>query len=321
MKIKINRELKEKDLDNILYEETNKIIARFDKMGVTENVYGKTLVEIKSILGDYQTVECKIDSKYDLIKAIKEAINEKENTEKGSYAYQMGEWALYSNRNRELAISCYMMGIRKSNKDSYFRLGTIFKTIEGYSEKSKIYLDNALRLGSREMQYKMGEDYEEGNDVKQDLKQALELYKKSAAQGHGKAQFKLGYMYENGLGIKQNYTEAAKWYTRCIKTIEQHYRVRDRWPMGKSDFHYTKVYYRLGQLFEKGLGVEQDYLKAIELYGVIAWPIFPWQRDEFADEIEKRIVEIVKNNNVDFDYEKEIKLFEKKYKNPFPWRG
>jgi hypothetical protein len=60
--------------------------------------------------------------------------------------------------------------------------------------------------------------YEQGDGIKQDLKEALKWYRKAADQGFDQAQFRLGLMYYNGRGVKQNRTEAFKW---IVKAAEQ----------------------------------------------------------------------------------------------------
>ena len=47
----------------------------------------------------------------------------------------------------------------------------------------------------------MGRCYDKGNGVKEDDKQAVAWYAKSAAQGFAKAQYQLGKCYKNGEGV------------------------------------------------------------------------------------------------------------------------
>ena len=45
----------------------------------------------------------------------------------------------------------------------------------------------------------------------------MELFRKSANQGHAHAQCNLGAMYENGHGVSQDYERAVGWYKRAAK--------------------------------------------------------------------------------------------------------
>ena len=51
--------------------------------------------------------------------------------------------------------------------------------------------------------------------VTQDLKGAVQWYRRAAEQGHQAAQTNLGSKYRTGCGVGQDYGEAARWYRRA----------------------------------------------------------------------------------------------------------
>ncbi len=72
--------------------------------------------------------------------------------------------------------------------------------------------------GNASAQYKLGELYYHGIEVKQNLPEAVRWYLASANQGNAVAQSRLGYMYTHGEGISVDYKEAMRWYSLAIKS-------------------------------------------------------------------------------------------------------
>ena len=54
-------------------------------------------------------------------------------------------------------------------------------------------------------------EYDNGEGLEQDFKEAVKRYQKAADQGDARAQGNLGVMYEMGEGVEQNSKEAWKW--------------------------------------------------------------------------------------------------------------
>ena len=53
--------------------------------------------------------------------------------------------------------------------------------------------------------------------AEQDMKKAVEWYKKAAKQGNMWAQHNLGYCYEYGEGIRKNHKKAVEWFTKAAE--------------------------------------------------------------------------------------------------------
>ena len=64
-------------------------------------------------------------------------------------------------------------------------------------------------------QYNLGVCYETGRGVEQDIKKAVELFRKAADQGHAMAQYNLGHCYRTGEGVEKDIKKAAEWYRKA----------------------------------------------------------------------------------------------------------
>ncbi len=72
-------------------------------------------------------------------------------------------------------------------------------------------------------QYQLGQCYENGIGVEQDMTEAVRLYKKAATNinenigynGHAGAMRCLADCYANGNGVRKNAKQAAAWYARA----------------------------------------------------------------------------------------------------------
>jgi hypothetical protein len=76
---------------------------------------------------------------------------------------------------------------------------------------------------------------------------SLQRWLPLAQQGQAEAQYYVARIYANGMGIPADYAQAAVWYQKA------------------ADQHYSSALQELGYLYEKGLGVPQDALKALNL--------------------------------------------------------
>ena len=76
----------------------------------------------------------------------------------------------------------------------------------------------------------------------------IEKWLPFAEGGDAAAQYRLGLIYEGVMGAEPNYAQAAYWYGK-----------------GAEGGHRQSLF-SLSTLYEKGLGVEKDVLKALELY-------------------------------------------------------
>ena len=104
----------------------------------------------------------------------------------------------------------------------------------------------------------------------QDYKQAVEWFRKAAAQGNADAQYNLGVMYSNGQGVKQDYKKAVEWFRKAAA-------------QGNADAQYN-----LGVMYSNGQGGPHDFAEVLQW-----WQLAAEQGDDAAL---KALVEIQQEN-------------------------
>ncbi len=115
---------------------------------------------------------------------------------------------------------------------------------KNYTKAIKLY-KSSMNDGNPKASFYLGMFYFMGMGVDKDAEKAISLWHKSAELGYVEAQNTLGLMYR----------DQFKDYSKAIKFFEQGSKQGNP----KSEF-------LLGHMYEKGMGVKQDYLKASELY-------------------------------------------------------
>jgi len=114
-----------------------------------------------------------------------------------------------------------------------------------------------------------------GSGVKQNVKEALELWRNAAATAHPWAFARLGDRYLNGYGgVDKDYNEAVRWLTQAADR-------GNHWAM-----------LNLGRCYENGLGVQADLFKAASLYRKSAENPDMIEARERLSEVQKRISEL-----------------------------
>lgn len=71
--------------------------------------------------------------------------------------------------------------------------------------------------GDAAAQVAVGEKYAAGADVPQDLKLAVEWYRKAAAQNNTAGEIHLAEAYRDGRGVARDKTQAAEWYRKAAE--------------------------------------------------------------------------------------------------------
>jgi len=97
-------------------------------------------------------------------------------------------------------------------------------------------------------QYKHGEEYYYGENVRQDYSEAVRWYRMAAEKGHDYAQAMLGQCYLFGHGVETNYPVAARWLRKS------------------ADQGIAGAQYNLGLCLETGRGVIKDDQEAYQWY-------------------------------------------------------
>lgn len=86
------------------------------------------------------------------------------------------------------------------------------------SEKAEEYIKRAVDLGSPQAEYKLADLKLTGRKgVKKDIREALELFTRSADKNNAAAQYQLGIMYDQGIGVEKNPLKAYGLMNRSAK--------------------------------------------------------------------------------------------------------
>ena len=151
----------------------------------------------------------------------------------------------------EWAISCWNYCLDARLPEVQYYLGLAHYTGEGRrkdDEKARTWLQSAAEQGHIEAQYLLGTMYAEGTMFAQDTVKAYFWLEQAGNKGHLKAQYTLGLAYEeqNMLG------KSAEWYAAAAHA------------------GHAKAICRLGEFYERGLGVKKDIVLAIALHNSAA---------------------------------------------------
>lgn len=106
----------------------------------------------------------------------------------------------------------------------------------------------AAEQGNMVAQKNLGTAYDYGDGVEADPEKALYWFRKSADQGYDEAQLALGCCYMNGNGVKQDEAQASEWFRLAA---EQGHALAQAF---------------LASLYSQGKGVEQDETEALKWY-------------------------------------------------------
>lgn len=153
---------------------------------------------------------------------------------------------------------------------------------EAFSRLSKL----AQEKGDWRAQVSMGILYEEGTFVGQDERRALEYYLMAAQNGSTGAMNNIGNFYLHGKGVAKDYDKAFSWYQ---KAAELSGNAAAQCSLGMcyqygygTEINYEKArcfyelsakqglglaHYRMGLLYEQGLGVTKDIRMAKQYFG------------------------------------------------------
>jgi TPR repeat protein len=101
-------------------------------------------------------------------------------------------------------------------------------------------------------EFQVGQLYDFGFGVAQSDGEALSWYRRAAGHGHAAAERAIGDFYQKGRGVTADATEASRWYRRA------------------ADADDIRAQYQLGQLYFEGTGVPRDYVAAYLWFSLAA---------------------------------------------------
>ncbi|MBI3525303.1 MAG: sel1 repeat family protein [Betaproteobacteria bacterium] len=98
------------------------------------------------------------------------------------------------------------------------KLGDLYEQGLGVDQNLKLAFDwrvKAANRGNLQVQVKLGKMYRDGVGVDKDAAKALYWFKRSATEGNAEAQTLLGQMYHYGLGVEPDRAAAKSWFEKA----------------------------------------------------------------------------------------------------------
>jgi len=167
------------------------------------------------------------------------------------------------------AVNWYRKAARQGNPGAAFNLGTSYYNGDGVgvnlttayawfllaqkfgslpaADATKRMAEEVPTLQSDAFE-KIGDIYQKGDDLPQSSTEAINWYRKAVDEGASGAQIKLAMLLLQGQDASSNYGEVHR---LCEKAVAQ---------------HFSYAAYCMGQLYERGLGVERDLRKAVKWF-------------------------------------------------------
>lgn len=155
-------------------------------------------------------------------------------------------------------------------------ISDLMKGVEEGKEEAKLYLGDFYYI-----EWKKTKDNE-------NIKKAVDWYKKAAEAGNIDGQHNLMCAYFNGIGVKRDYNEAFRWCEKLVENgdirakiilaisyengINSNYNPQKAFEILKScdGKNNPIVAYCLGIYYEKGIGIEINHKKAFNYYKICA---------------------------------------------------
>ena len=142
----------------------------------------------------------------------------------------------------------------------WYRIGKMhcygLGTEQDYEKAFEWFLKSAQE-GNKFAQYSLANLYYYGNGVEKDLSQAFLWYRKSSEQGQPYAPYAVAQMYDKGEYVSQSEETAQRYYKVALSGFLE---------LESKDQADDNLYYKLGAMYNKGLGTEIDIPKAIEYF-------------------------------------------------------
>ena len=156
--------------------------------------------------------------------------------------------------DRELARALAEVRDRAAGGDvvAQFSLGSILYYGADDTAQAIEWFRKAAAQQYPPAEFQIGQLYDFGFGVVQSDGEALSWYRSAAEHGHAAAERAVGDFYQKGRGVTADATEASRWYRRA------------------ADADDIRAQYQLGQLYFDGTGVPRDYAAAYLWFSLAA---------------------------------------------------
>lgn len=187
--------------------------------------------------------------------------------------YDLGK--LYSTdklgeRNEETSIAKYTRALqgflqiepnsKKLKPYVQYRIGKMFcyglGTEQDY-QKAFEWFERSAKQKNKFAQFSLANLYYYGSGVEKDLSQAFLWYQRSSSQGQPYAAYSIAQMYRYGEYVTKDNDTAQRYYKQALSGFLK---------IENDDMANDDLFYKLGQMFNLGLGTDSDVTKAIKYF-------------------------------------------------------
>ncbi|HEV8522926.1 MAG TPA: SEL1-like repeat protein [Terriglobales bacterium] len=206
-------------------------------------------------------------------------------------------------KDHDEAVRWYRRAAKQGNANAMFNVGAAYYNAEGapydkivafvwfslagdvdpaIAEAALKPLLPELRPGwIVEGQLKVGDMYEKGDEVPQNMAAAAKWYRKGADAGHPYGMLKLYHMYAAGQGVARDDIQAAEWFQKAFKSgygpalfehanrlytgsggLQPNLREASKWYRKAACAGFFPAMFNLGLMYARGEGVKQDNVTA-----------------------------------------------------------
>lgn len=198
-------------------------------------------------------------------------------------------------KNQEKACEYYLRSANKGYKFAQYKLGLRYLKGSGVEKNIEKGLELIQKAGDQDYLmalHKLGVIYEEGlgeGEIKRDPQKAFSYYMDAAMRGCDSAQFRLGKYFEKGFEIsgvlEKDFKKSYSWYIQSASNCKPEilYNIGLYYECGTDVFKqneilafkyyehaaklgYEKAQYKLGECYQKGIGIEKDLSEAESWY-------------------------------------------------------
>ena len=141
-----------------------------------------------------------------------------------------------------------------------YRIGKMFcyglGTEQNY-QKAFEWFERSAKQKNKFAQFSLANLYYYGSGIEKDLSQAFLWYQRSSSQGQPYAAYYIAQMYRYGEYVTKDNDTAQRYYKQALSGFLK---------IESDDMANDDLFYKLGQMFNLGLGTDSDVTKAIEYF-------------------------------------------------------
>ena len=141
-----------------------------------------------------------------------------------------------------------------------YRIGKMFcyglGTEQNY-QKAFEWFERSAKQKNKFAQFSLANLYYYGSGIEKDLSQAFLWYQRASSQGQPYAAYSIAQMYRYGEYVTKDNDTAQRYYKQALSGFLK---------IESDDMANDDLFYKLGQMFNLGLGTDSDVTKAIEYF-------------------------------------------------------